>query len=183
MYDFFPSPSPSPSPTPYHGVVHPLSPGRIPHFLLHKANDGDGTSTMIASSAPNLRGSGSNRPPTTDGVSIQLSQPATPTPPRGGGGGGFDDYDDNASVARAAAEVSVMPPSGMGGGVGVGAGAGSGNATGGGGGGRARPPGAEAAAAAIQGTSGLEGGEASAFEVVDEGGELVRVRFQEFLIN
>jgi hypothetical protein len=46
-----------------------------------------------------------------------------------------------------------------------------------------RPPGAEAAAAAIQGTSGGEGGEASAFEVVDEGGELVRVRFHEFLVN
>ena len=76
-----------------------------------------------------------------------------------------------------------MPPTGMGGGVGVGGGSGTTTGGGGGGGGRARPPGAEAAAAAIQGTSGLEGGEASAFEVVDEGGELVRVRFQEFLIN
>ena len=39
----------------------------------------------------------------------------------------------------------------------------------------------EAANAAIQGTAG-EGGEAT-FEVVDEGGELVRVRFHEFLQN
>jgi hypothetical protein len=69
-------------------------------------------------------------------------------------------------VARAAAEVSVMPTSGGGGGTS-----------------RARPPGAEAAAAAIQGTAGGDGGEATAFEVVDEGGELVRVRFHEFLVN
>ena len=47
---------------------------------------------------------------------------------------------------------------------------------------RARPPGAEAAAAAIQGAGGGEGG-VSSFEVVDEGGELVRVRFHEFLVN
>ena len=70
-----------------------------------------------------------------------------------------DDDDDDQSVARARAQVSVMQ---------------SNDAP------RRRPPGAEAADAAIQGTSG-EGGEA--FEVVDEGGELVRVRFHEFLAN
>ncbi|EED96248.1 mcm6-like protein [Thalassiosira pseudonana CCMP1335] len=53
---------------------------------------------------------------------------------------------------------------------------------GGGGGTRQRPPGMEAANAAIQGTTG-DGGEAQAFEVVDEGGELVRVRFHEFMQN
>ena len=41
----------------------------------------------------------------------------------------------------------------------------------------------EAANAAIQGNSMGDGGEAQAFEVVDEGGELVRVRFHEFLQN
>ena len=72
-----------------------------------------------------------------------------------------DDDDDDRSVARARAEVSVMQSANDGP--------------------RRRAPGAEAADAAIQGTSGEGGGEA--FEVVDEGGELVRVRFHEFLAN
>ena len=48
---------------------------------------------------------------------------------------------------------------------------------------RQRPPGMEAANAAIQGNAMGDGDEAQAFEVVDEGGELVRVRFHEFLQN
>ena len=138
-----------------------------------------------SSMAPPRGQPGNNRPPTTgDNYSNDSDNDAggPVTPERGGQqpqtndggdvGGDYngDDYDDD-SVARAAAQVSVMPgPDG--GGVDVG----------GGGGGRARPPGMEAANAAIQGTGG-EGGEASAFEVVDEGGELVRVRFHEFLQN
>ena len=73
-----------------------------------------------------------------------------------------DDDDDDRSVARARAEVSVMQSAANDGP-------------------RRRAPGAEAADAAIQGTSGEGVGEA--FEVVDEGGELVRVRFHEFLAN
>lgn len=75
-----------------------------------------------------------------------------------------DDVGDENSISRAAAQVSVL----------------TGNE------GRRRPPGVEAANAAIQGTAGEGemGAEAgNAFEVVDEGGELVRVRFQEFLQN
>ena len=84
--------------------------------------------------------------------------------------------DDDASVARAQAEMSVMAPSGPPTGIGGEAGAaGLGE--------RRRPAGTEAANAAIQGTAGGAGGEAGAFEVVDEGGELVRVRFHEFLQN
>ena len=109
---------------------------------------------MISARSNNDNSNSIGRPPASDTGSV--SRPAV-SPPRGGVG---DDVDD-VSVARAAAEVSVM----------------------GGGTTRARPPGAEAAAAAIQGTSGGDGGEASSFEVVDEGGELVRVRFHEFLVN
>lgn len=78
-----------------------------------------------------------------------------------------------------------MAPVGPGTGIG-GEAEGAGRATTGGGP-RARPPGEEAANAAVQGTGGGEMGGtgddagAAAFEVVDEGGELVRVRFHEFL--
>lgn len=72
--------------------------------------------------------------------------------------------EDEEEVARAAAAVSVM-------------GGGTDGSR------RQRPPGMEAANAAIQGNAMGDGGEAQAFEVVDEGGELVRVRFHEFLQN
>ena len=71
--------------------------------------------------------------------------------------------EDEEEIARAAAAVSVM-------------GGGDGSR-------RQRPPGMEAANAAIQGNAMGDGDEAQAFEVVDEGGELVRVRFHEFLQN
>lgn len=124
---------------------------------------------MLSSS--NVSRPNNNRPPSSaEGASLSSERI---TPPRAGGGQQQqqDLADDASEVARAAAEVSVMPnvgpPTGIGG-------------EAGGGGGRDRQPGQEAANAAIQGTAG-EGGEATAFEVVDEGGELVKVRFNEFL--
>ena len=126
---------------------------------------------MIAS---NPRSNNNNRPPSSaEGSSLPASA-ARLTPPRGGAGSGGDDTSD---VARAAAEVSVLPPTGPSTGVGGEAGA---RSTGGP---RSRPPGQEAANAAIQGTAAGEGGEAAAFAVLDEGGELVKVRFHEFLNN
>ena len=127
---------------------------------------------MIAS---NPRSNNNNRPPSSaEGSSLPASA-ARLTPPRGGG---TDNNDDTSDVARAAAEVSVLPPTGPS--TGVGGEAGARSTTGGP---RSRPPGQEAANAAIQGTAAGEGGEAAAFEVVDEGGELVKVRFHEFLNN
>jgi DNA replicative helicase MCM subunit Mcm2 (Cdc46/Mcm family) len=117
--------------------------------------------TTESSLAP--RQAGANSPPSTRDYDDDddASQPRVATPPRVGD---TTNDDDEASIARAAAEVSVMPGGGGGGGT------------------RQRPPGMEAANAAIQGTAG-DGGEAQAFEVVDEGGELVRVRFHEFMQN
>ena len=130
---------------------------------------------MIAS---NPRSSNNNnRPPSSaEGSSSPAAAAARLTPPRGGAGGAADNNDDTSDVARAQAEVSVLPPTGPSTGVGGEAGA---RSTGP----RGRPPGQEAANAAIQGTAAGEGGEAAAFEVVDEGGELVKVRFHEFLNN
>ena len=133
---------------------------------------------MIAS---NPRSSNNNnRPPSSAEGSSSPAAAARLTPPRGGAGGGTaDNNDDTSDVARAQAEVSVLPPTGPSTGVGGEAGARSTAGTGP----RGRPPGQEAANAAIQGTAAGEGGEAAAFEVVDEGGELVKVRFHEFLNN
>ena len=121
----------------------------------------------------------SERPASTrgDGGDDDNSSPSHPrfaTPPRHGGSSNVHDNDDGDSVARAAAEVSVLPAAGPDTGVG---GEARGDAR------RSLPPGAAAAHAAIQGTVGGEEGEAPAFEVVDEGGELVRGRFHEFLNN
>ena len=104
--------------------------------------------------SPAASRSGTNRPPGTRGDE-----------------GGDDEQqqqplrieEDEEEIARAAAAVSVM-------------GGGDGSR-------RQRPPGMEAADAAIQGNAMGDGGEAQAFEVVDEGGELVRERFHEFLQN
>lgn len=116
----------------------------------------------------------SNRPPASqdddDAASRQVSPPRNNV--GGGGNAGDDQSVDDASVARAAAEVSVMAPAGPS----TGLGGEAGRATIGGS--RGPAPGVEAANAAIQGTE-----EGQAFEVVDEGGELVRVRFHEFLHN
>ena len=130
---------------------------------------------MIAS---NPRSSNNNnRPPSSAEGSSSPAAAARLTPPRGGAGGAADNNDDTSDVARAQAEVSVLPPTGPS--TGVGGEAGAARSTGP----RGRPPGQEAANAAIQGTAAGEGGEAAAFEVVDEGGELVKVRFHEFLNN
>ena len=110
---------------------------------------------MLASPAASR--SGTNRPPGTrgDDVDDDQQQEAQQQPLRV--------EEDEEEIARAAAAVSVM-------------GGGDGSR-------RQRPPGMEAADAAIQGNAMGDGGEAQAFEVVDEGGELVRVRFHEFLQN
>ena len=134
---------------------------------------------MISANPSSSRNNNANNPPASQDEDESPSHPrsATAVSPRGGeatgGNNNRRDNDDASSVARAAAEVSVMRPAGPGTGIG---------GEPGGGGTRARPPGAEAANAAIQGTTG-EGGEETPFEVVDEGGELVRVRFHEFLQN
>lgn len=108
---------------------------------------------MLASPAASRSGS-TNRPPGTRGDDGDDEQ-AQQQPLRV--------EEDEEEIARAAAAVSVM-------------GGGDGSR-------RQRPPGMEAADAAIQGNAMGDGGEAQAFEVVDEGGELVRVRFHEFLQN
>jgi hypothetical protein len=110
---------------------------------------------MLASPAASRSGS-SNRPPGTRGDDNDNDDSASQQQQP------LRVEEDEEEVARAAAAVSVMA---------------------GGGGRRQRPPGIEASNAAIQGTALGDGGEAQAFEVVDEGGELVRVRFHEFLQN
>ena len=114
-----------------------------------------------------------NRPPASQDEDDAASRQVSPPRNNVGGGGGDDDQSvDDASAARAAAQVSVMAPAGPSTGVGGEAGRATIGGT------RGPRPGSEEANAAIQGTE-----EGQAFEVVDEGGELVRVRFHEFLHN
>jgi len=116
------------------------------------------TCTMLASpAAPRRSGNNSNRPSITRGEDDDEQQQQQQQQPP------LRVEEDEEEIARAAAAVSVM-------------GGGDGSR-------RQRPVGMEAANAAIQGTAMGDGGEAQAFEVVDEGGELVRVRFHEFLQN
>ena len=109
---------------------------------------------MLASPAASR--SGTNRPPGTRGDDADDEQQQAQQEP-------LRVEEEEEEIARAAAAVSVM-------------GGGDGSR-------RQRPPGMEAADAAIQGNAMGDGGESQAFEVVDEGGELVRVRFHEFLQN
>lgn len=142
---------------------------------------------MLASNPYARNNDADPNPPSTRRESDGASRPRLATPPRGDGAGGSDRtnddaMDDNDSDARAAAETSVLAPAGPGTGVGGEAGGELRGGASGVGRGRAVQPGAEDARAAIQGTdAGDVGAEAQAFEVVDEGGELVRVRFHEFL--
>ena len=115
------------------------------------------TLTMLASPAASRGGNPSNRPPNTLNDSSNQDDDNDDTSQQQQP---LQVEEDDEETARAAAAVSVMS-----------------------GARRQRPPGMEAADAAIQGNAAGDGGEAQAFEVVDEGGELVRVRFHEFLQN